>query len=194
MARKVISLILTALLAVSITGCGSSSKEDTSKKTSSETSQAEEKSEEDDDLEGEWAETLNLEDTKSKFEENLKEISKITDKLGIKYKKDEKAKTDDDTQINDKYIYFDNEDPEDNRIESMYFGMKTYGDDLSEGDISLKMSLKIDTDKIKKDGKFKFEDTSCKSYIESFSKQKDIDFSDIDSQIVEKIKDGELPA
>lgn len=76
----------------------------------------------------------------------------------------------------------------------MYFGMKTYGDDLSEGDISLKMSLKIDTDKIKKDGKFKFEDTSCKSYIESFSKQKDIDFSDIDSQIVEKIKDGELPA
>ncbi|WP_244833412.1 hypothetical protein [Clostridium sp. BJN0001] len=193
MARKVISLILTAFLAVSVMGCNKALGDSSSKETNSETSDIEEKAE-DDDLEGEWAKTLNLEDTKSKFEENLKEIEKVTDIFGIEYKKDEKSKTDNDIQINDKYIYFDNKDPEDNRIESMYFGMKTYGDDLSEGDISLKISLKINVDQIKKDSNFKFEDTSCKSYIESFSKQKDIDFSDIDKEIVQKIKDGELPS
>ena len=65
-----------------------------------------------------------------------------------------KIKKENQKSINDNSIYYDNDKPEANKIESMYFGMKTYGENLETGDISLKLSLKFDGESALKNNDF----------------------------------------
>jgi len=111
--------------------------------------------------------------------------------MGVKYTKDEKIKKEQEQSVNDNSIYYDNEKPEANKIESMYFGMKTYGEDLGTGDISLKLSLKFDGESAIKNNNFDLGKTSFNKYIEAFTDQQNRDYSDINKEIIDKLKNGE---
>ena len=78
-----------------------------------------------------------------------------------------------------------------NKIESMYFGMKTYGENLETGDICLKLSLKFDGENAIKNNDFDLGKTSFKKYIEAFVGQENIDYSDINKEIIDKLKNGD---
>jgi hypothetical protein len=118
-------------------------------------------------------------------------VENITKELGVKYTKDEKIKQENQQSVNDNSIYFDNDKPEANKIESMYFGMKTYGDNLETGDISLKLSLKFDGESAIKNNNFDLGKTSFNKYIQAFTDQENRDYSAINKEIIEKLKKGE---
>ena len=118
-------------------------------------------------------------------------MKEITDGLGGKYTNDEVIKKEEDTTITDNSIYFDNENPENNKIESMYFGLKIYGENLEEGVISLKLTLKFDGESAVKNNDLDLGKTSFVKYIEAFTGQSDRDYSDINKEILERLANGE---
>lgn len=114
----------------------------------------------------------------------------ITKGFGLKYEKDEKIREENDQKVNDDFIYYDNEKPEANKIESMYFGMKTYGDNLEKGDISLKLSLNFDGESAIKNNDFDLGKTAFDSYIKAFTGKESIDYSKINKEIIDGLKEG----
>ena len=140
---------------------------------------------------GTWAQNYTLDETKKLYEEKLSKMKEITDGLGVKYTNDEVIKKEEDTTITDNSIYFDNENPEKNKIESMYFGLKIYGENLEEGVISLKLTLKFDGENAMKNNDFDLGKTSFVKYIEAFTGQADRDYSDINKEILERLSNGE---
>ena len=189
LSKKIISVIMSLIVATSLIGCKNSSG-NAEKKT--ETATTEDNANKDDEnLEGKWAENYTLEETQKLFKEKLSKIENITKELGIKYTKDEKIKKENKESVNDNSIYFDNEKPEANKIESMYFGMKTYGENLETGDISLKLSLNFDGENAIKNNNFDLGKTSFNKYIQAFTDQENRDYSDINKEIIEKLKNGD---
>ena len=188
LSKKIISILMSLMVATSLIGCKTANV-NTEKKT--ETATEDKIDTDDENLEGKWAGKYTLEETQKLFKERLSKIENITKELGIKYTKDEKIKKQDTQSINDNSIYYDNDKPEPNKIESMYFGMKTYGDDLETGDISLKLSLKFDGENAIKNNDFDLGKTSFKKYIEAFVGQENIDYSDINKEIIDKLKNGD---
>jgi hypothetical protein len=186
--KKIISIFVSMIVATSLIACTNTAS-NTEKKTEATTeSNSDDK---DKNLEGKWAKNYTLEETQKLYKDKLAKIESITKDLGVKYTKDEKIKKESDQSINDNSIYFDNDKPEANKIESMYFGMKTYGDNLESGDITLKLSLKFDGDDAIKNNNFDLGKTSFKKYIEAFTDQENRDYSDINKQIIEKLKNGD---
>jgi len=173
------------MVATSLIGCKTANV-NTEKKTETATEDNDDKN-----LEGKWAKNYTLEETQKLFKEKLSKVENITKELGVKYTKDEKIKKQDTQSINDNSIYYDNDKPEANKIESMYFGMKTYGDNLETGDICLKLSLKFDGENAIKNNDFDLGKTSFKKYIEAFTEQTNVDYSDINKEIIEKLKNGD---
>lgn len=188
MSKKIISIVMSLIVLTSLTGC-KTAEGNAEKKT--ETVKEDNVDTDDKNLEGKWAKNYTLEETQNIFKEKLSKIENITKELGIKYTKDEKIEEKDKQSINDNSIYFDNDKPEANKIESMYFGMKTYGEDLETGDISLALSLKFDGESAIKNNDFDLGKTSFKKYIEAFTDEENIDYSDINEEIVSKLKNGD---
>lgn len=185
MSKKVISMIMSVVIAASLIGCGNANQTATDKNQTS----TEESS--DENLDGKWAKDYSLEETQKLFKDKLSKMESITKDLGVKYSKDDKVKKEKDESVDDNSIYFDNDKPEANKIESMYFGMKTYGDNLESGDITLKLSLNFDSESAIKNNDFDLGKTSFKKYIEAFTDQENADYSDISKEIVEKLKNGD---
>jgi len=190
LSKKIISIIVSLIVVTSLIGCQNSGGT-TETKAEKTTATEDKASDEDENLEGKWAEKYTLEETQKLFKEKLAKMETITKEIGIKYSKDEKIKEENKVSVNDNSIYYDNEKPEANKIESMYFGMKTYGESLESGDISLKLSLNFDGEKAIKDNNFDLGKTSFKKYIEAFTGQENRDYSDINKQLIEKLKNGE---
>ena len=188
MSKKIISILMSLMVAASFIGCKTANV-NTEKKT--ETATEDKVNTDDENLEGQWAKDYTLEETQKLFKERLSKMENITKELGVKYTKDEKIKKQDTQSINDNSIYYDNDKPEANKIESMYFGMKTYGEDLETGEISLKLSLKFDGENAIKNNDFDLGKTSFKKYIEAFVGQENIDYSDINKEIIDKLKNGD---
>lgn len=188
MPKKIISIFMSIVVATSLMACTSTAT-NTEKKT--ETTTENNSDDNDKSLEGKWAKNYTLGETQKLFKDKLSKMENITKDLGVKYSKDEKIKKENDQSINDNCIYFDNEKPEANKIESMYFGMKTYGDNLETGDITLKLSLKFDGEGAIKNNNFDLGKTSFKKYIEAFTDQQDRDYSNINKEIIEKLKNGD---
>ncbi|WP_271811731.1 hypothetical protein [Clostridium beijerinckii] len=188
MSKKVISILMSIIVAASLAGCKNAT--DSSIKKTDTTTESSTNSN-DDSLEGKWAKNYTLDQTQKLFKDKLSKMENITKDLGVKYTKDEKTRKEKDESVNDNSIYFDNEKPEVNKIESMYFGMKTYGDNLETGDISLKLSLNFDGESAIKNNNFDLGKTSFKKYIEAFTDQEGRDYSDINKQIIDKLKSGE---
>jgi hypothetical protein len=188
MSKKLISIFMSIVVAASLAACTNTTSNTEKKAETTTESQSDDK---DKALEGTWAKNYSLEQTQKLYKDRLAKIESITKESGLKYSKDEKVKKDNGQTVNDNSIYFDNPKPEANKVESMYFGMKTYGDDLATGDITLKLSLKFDGENAIKNNDFDLGKTSFKKYIEAFTGQKDKDYSDINKQIIEKLKNGD---
>lgn len=190
MSKKIISIFMSIIVAASLAGCGSS----INGKIASSTDGAEiieGSNSSDEELQGTWAQNYTLDETKKLYEEKLSKMKEITDGLGVKYTNDEVIKKEEDTTITDNSIYFDNENPENNKIESMYFGLKIYGENLEEGVISLKLTLKFDGKSAVKNNDLDLGKTSFVKYIEAFTGQSDRDYSDINKEILERLANGE---
>lgn len=188
MSKKIISVVMSLIVVTSLIGCKSTAG-NAQKKTETATEENVDKA--DENLEGTWAKNYTLEETQKLFKEKSSKMENITKELGIKYTKDEKIKNENQQSVNDNSIYYDNDKPEANKIESMYFGMKTYGENLEAGDISLKLSLRFDGESAIKKGDFDLGKTSFKKYIEAFTGQQNTDYSDINKEIIDKLKNGD---
>jgi hypothetical protein len=177
---------MSLIVVTSLIGC-SNLGNNAEKKT--ETVATENNSDKDDEnLEGKWAEKYKLDETQKIFKEKLSKMENITKELGIKYTKDEKIKKEKDESYNDNSMYYNNDKPEANKIESMYFGMKTYGEKLETGDISLKLSLNFDGENAIKNNNFDLGKTAFNKYIQAFTDQENKDYSAINKEIIEKLK------
>jgi len=186
--KRIISMVMSLVVVTSLIGCN---KADGNTKEKTETSTEDNVDAADKNLEGKWAKNYTLDETRKLFNERLSKIESITKELGIKYTKDEKIRQEKEQSINDNSLYFDNDKPEANKIESMYFGMKTYGENLETGDISLKLSLNFDGESAIKNNNFDLGKTSFKKYIEAFTDQENRDYSDINKEIISKLKNGD---
>ncbi len=194
MSKKIISIFMSIFVAASFVGCGSSNNENNSAKSVSSTENSENDTEtasSDEVTEGTWAKNYTLDEVKKMYEEKLTKMKEITDGLGVKYSDDEVIKKEDDTTITDKSIYFDNENPEKNKIESMYYGLKIYGENLEEGVISLKLTLNFDGENAVKNKDFDLGKTSFNKYIEAFTGESNRDYSSINKEIVDRLSNGE---
>lgn len=188
MSKRIMSLVIGLIIATSLIGCsGNGSKNN---KSQGKADVSVESKTEDSDLEGAWAENYTLEQTKGFYKEYLNKMENITKDFGLKYEKDEKIREENDQKVNDNFIYYDNEKPEANKIESMYFGMKTYGDNLEKGDISLKLSLNFDGESAIKNNNFDLGKTAFNSYIKAFTGKENIDYSKINKEIIDGLKEG----
>ncbi|MBW6408802.1 hypothetical protein [Clostridium weizhouense] len=187
MSKKICSIIITLLISTSLAGCINIKGNDKEKDINSKT-KTEQKSE---NLEGSWAKNYSLDQTKSFFNSYLYKMEQITKELELDYSKEDVVKEEKDQIINTKSIYFDNKDPQANKMESMYFGMKIFDEDLSSGEIELKLSLKFDSKGAIENGDFDLGKTSFKRYIETFTGKIDRDYSSINKQIIDRLKNGE---
>ena len=190
MSKKRVSIVMSLVVASSLIGCGNNSGKDSADNAKSvETASVSDSSNE--ESEGKWAENYTLDEVKKLYEDNLSKMKKITDDLGVKYTSDEVIKKEDGKSITDKSIYFDNENPENNKMESMYYGLKIYGENLEEGLICLKLTLKFDAESAVKNNDFDLGKTSFAKYIEAFTGETDRDYSSINKELLERLKNGE---
>ena len=193
MSKKIMSIFMSLIVAASFVGCGSNSNENkVNKENSTDASESVNNNDSsNEESEGKWAQNYTLDETKKLYEENLKKMKDITDELGVEYTNDEVIKKEDDTTITEDSIYFDNENPENNKIESMYYGLKIYGENLEEGVISLKLTLKFNGENAVKNNDFDLGKTSFTKYIEAFTGESNRDYSEINKEILERLASGE---
>ncbi len=191
MSKKIVSIFMSLIVAASLAGCGKSTDENSSNAKTANPTESANNAVTNEQAEGKWAQNYTLDETKKLYEEKLSKMKEITDELGVKYSSDEVIKKEDDKTITDKSIYFDNENPENNKIESMYYGLKIYGENLEEGVISLKLTLKFDGENAVKNNDLDLGKTSFAKYISAFTGEADRDYSDINKEILEKLASGD---
>lgn len=186
MSKKLIALVLGTMMTVSLVGCvNKENKEENAKKFS--ISNNEKYS----DLDGEWSKDITLKTFDEKFDELFVQVRDKSKYYGLTFneKGDESVKQEKGRTISKKYIYFDNESPEKNRLESLYFVRKLFGDDLSSGQITMKLSLNFDGEgALTGENKFDFADTSLAAYSEIMTREKDRDYSKINEEIIKILK------
>ena len=191
MSKKIVSIFMSLIVAVSIVGCGKITDGNSSNKKTTNSTESVDNTVTDKSSEGKWAKDYTLDETKKLYEEKLSKIKKITEELGVKYSCDEVIKKEDNKTITDNSIYFDNKNPENNKIESMYYGLKIYGDNLEEGVISLKLTLKFDSEQAVKNNDLDLGRTSLAKYISAFTGEDNRDYSGINKEILEKLSNGD---
>lgn len=173
---------MSLIVATSLIGCGSSNTNEEAKNDNG-AAQTEDNGiklvENTDDFEGSWAKNYSLKQVQGFYKDYEAKVEKITKDLGLEYSKEENIKEENDQTVNEKIIYFDNENPDNNKMESMYFGLKTYGEDLSSGQIILKLSLKFDGEKAVRDNSFDLGKTTFAKYIAAITGQPDRNYSDL---------------
>lgn len=193
MSKKILGIVMSMIVATSLVGCGSIGGDNTksSKSTSQVGSDNTKTSEEDSQLQGEWAKNLTLDETKKIFETKLKKMKEVTKECGIDYSTDESSKNYDNTYITENSIYYDNKDAAANKISNMSFGLKLYGEKLESGVIELKVLLNFDSENAIKNNNFDLGKTSIAKYIAAFTGEENRDYSNINKEIIEKLKAGE---
>lgn len=188
MIKKIVGLLVTTTLLVSLAACGSSNQKES---TSQDTKSAElniDNQEQFKDLKGYWIKDFTHEDFVNKSNNVMKDIENKTKDFGLDYKKEDQVKEISGVTASVKSIYLDNKNPETNKLESMQFESQLMGEAQDSGRIQLKLSLKIDGNAIKKDNKFNLGDTSLAEYSQIMTGAKDRNFNDINKKIVDIIK------
>lgn len=182
MSKRIIALCMGVLVSLSIIGCGKSETvENVETKTATEQKY--------DELQGEWAKDRGLDDLKKNYYEILKKVEEKTNNYGLEYSKEGPiVKEVNGETVNHEYIYLENKKPEKNRLESLYFGMKIFGDDLSSGQIAMKTSLNFDGEGAIKKGEFDFGDTSLAAYSSIMTGDQNRSYKDINNKIIEILK------
>lgn len=185
MSKKIVSLIMAGVLVFSLVGCGKNKEEEQAAPKVAAIS-FEEKY---DNLQGPWATNIKLEEAETKHKELSKKMEDQTKAYGLNYEKEDIVKeTEDGLRIGDSFIYLDNEKPEKNKLESLYFGMKTFGSEKEAGQIQLKVSLNFDGEQALNDKNFNFGETSLAKFSSIFTGIEDRNFKDINAKILEVLK------
>ncbi|MDR5586165.1 MULTISPECIES: hypothetical protein [Clostridium] len=186
MSKRICAILMSLIITTSLIGCigidSNKAEDNNNAKAVTEAKNS------DENLQGSWAEDYSLEKTKGYFKDYLSKMEKVTEELGMKYSKEDVVKENDGNTISVNSIYFDNEKPDPNKIESMYFGMKVFGEDLSSGEIELKLSLNFDSAEAIKSGNFDLGNTSFNKYIAAFTGQSSRNYSEINKQIIDGLK------
>jgi hypothetical protein len=178
MLKKVLLILVSGIMAASLVSCGNSKKQEVS-----ETKEPVKVEEKVFIGEGEWASDYTKDQVSvlnSEISTRIEDVARFYD---LEYSKEEKVKESNGETINDNNIYVDNLNPEPNRMESMYYGFKMYGEDMASGSLNLKIGFKLDVDQIKTEDKFNFEETSIAEFSEAMTNNPERDYSDLDSQI-----------
>jgi len=187
MIRKTLIAILSGIMAVSLVACSPSSNV---KNEESNTAQSARAVEKDEPFigEGEWANDYTRDKVSALNDEITARMEEAANFYGLEYVKKEKISDDNGVSVNDKYVYFDNLNPEPNRMESMYYGFKTYGSDMASGSLNLKIGFKLDLDQIKDEDKFDLKETSISTFSEAMTNDSERDYSEINAKIIDIVK------
>lgn len=185
MKRNVIALALCTVLAISVVGCSSNNTEN--KNIASDNSKI--AIEDTDILSGTWSEDYSRDEVKSLFDKALASVESTAKGYSLEYEVTEnEIKEENGESTNDTYIYLDI--PEAERLESMYFGFKQYGSDLASGKLEMKMGYNLDRKTILEGQKFEFENLSLAAFSQAFTGDYDRDYTELDKQIYDIIKNG----
>lgn len=184
MSKKIISALLIGVLSItSLVGCSNKDEKDNNETTTAINSENKY-----DNLNGEWATDLTLDELKENYASLLSQVEEKNRYYGLEYETKEDVKETKEELVNENYMYLENENAEKNRLESAYLGMKTYGEDLSKGQIIMKLVLNFDGEKALSEEKFDFGETSLSEYSSIMTKEKERDYEIINEQIIEKLK------
>lgn len=184
MLKKVLVVLLSTILTFSVVGCSNSNNNETQENQI----KVEAENEETFIGNGTWAEDYTRDEVIAFNNEISSRVEEAVNFYGMDYTKEEVVKELNGDTINDNSIYFDNLNPEPNRIESMYYGMKIYGSDLSSGSLNLKIGFKLDIDLIKEEGKFDLKETSISTFSEAMTNNIDRDYTEINEKIIDIVK------
>lgn len=184
MSKKIISALLIGILSVtSLTGCSNKDEKDNKETTTATNSENKY-----DNLTGEWATDLTLDELKESYASLLSQVEEKNRYYGLEYEMKEDVQETKEELVNENYMYLVNENAEKNRLESAYFGMKTYGEDLSKGQIIMKIVLNFDGERALNEENFDFGETSLAKYSSIMTKEEERDYEIINEQIIEKLK------
>ena len=185
MKRNVIALALCTVLAISVVGCSSNNTEN--KNIASDNSKI--AIEDTDILSGTWSEDYSRDEVKSLFDKALASVESTAKGYSLEYEVTEnEIKEENGESTNDTYVYLDI--PEAERLESMDFGFKQYGSDLASGKLEMKMGYNLDRKTILEGQKFEFENLSLAAFSQAFTGNYERDYTELDKQIYDIIKNG----
>lgn len=175
MGRKLIAVLICGILTFSLVSCkhnsGKIEKETPKVKVEERV------------IEGTWAKDYTKDEITSFHEDIMSKVEDLTKIYELKYEKKEIVKEENGVTVNSNEIYVDNLNPEPNRLESMYYGFKIYGEDLSQGQILMKLGFNLDNKTIKEAGEFDFKETSITSYSQAFTGVNDRDYTELNNKI-----------
>lgn len=182
MKKKAISLALIMVLAISAVGC-SSNNDNVSEENKNKTI------ENIDVLPGKWSQDYTREEVQELYEKSLASVESTAKGYSLDYTiTEDEIKEENGESVNDTYVYFDIPDAE--RLESLYFGFKQYGSDLSSGKLEMKLGYKLNKQLILEAGKFEFENISLSAFSQAFTGDYDRDYTELDKQIYEAVKNS----
>ena len=188
MKKKILALMLSSMITITIVGC---SNDNNQTNVVSEDSAVQLRQVE--TLPGEWSNDYTRDEVKALYEEGLARVISTTEGYSLDYSVVEnEIKEENGISVNDNYIYFDNENPEKNRLESMYYGFKQFGSDLASGQICMKLGFNLDKESIIEIGEFNIEELSLSAYSAAFTGDYDRDYTELNKEIYDIIegKDG----
>ena len=188
MIKKFLVAILSGVMITSLVSCSASNNKKVDESNMAAKSSITENEEASFIGEGEWATDYTREEVTALNEEITARMEEVCNFLGLEYIKEEKIKEENSESVNDKYIYFDNLNPEPNKIESMYYGFKTYGSNMAKGNLNLKIGLKLDLDQIKNEEKFDLKETSISNFSEAMTNDIERDYTEINEKIIDIVK------
>lgn len=182
MKKKAISLALIMVLAISAVGC-SSNNDNVSEENKNKTI------ENIDVLPGKWSQDYTREEVQELYKKSLASVESTAKGYSLDYTiTEDEIKEENGESVNDTYVYFDIPDAE--RLESLYFGFKQYGSDLSSGKLEMKLGYKLNKQIILEAGKFEFENISLSAFSQAFTGDYDRDYTELDKQIYEAVKNS----
>lgn len=182
MKKKAISLALIMVLAISAVGC-SSNNDNVSEENKNKTI------ENIDVLPGKWSQDYTREEVQELYKKSLASVESTAKGYSLDYTiTEDEIKEENGESVNDTYVYFDIPDAE--RLESLYFGFKQYGSDLSSGKLEMKLGYKLNKQLILEAGKFEFENISLSAFSQAFTGDYDRDYTELDKQIYEAVKNS----
>ncbi len=179
MNKKINMLILTAMITLSITGCASSKEV---KVPENKVKSIEENIE----LTGSWSADYTREEVEELYQEGLARVEQKVLFYGLEdiYTiVENEISTENNVSVNSSYIYLDIEEPESNRLESMYYGFKQFNSDLSIGQLTMKLSMNLDKEAYIENGVFNFEESSFAAFSEAFTGVSQRDYTKLNEQI-----------
>ena len=175
MGRKLIAVLICGILTFSLVSC-TNKTEKIEKSTSK--AKVEERV-----IEGTWAKDYTKDEITTFHNSIMSNVENLTNNYELKYEKKEVVKEESGEIVNSNEIYVENLNPEPNRLETMYYGFKIYCEDMSQGQLLLKIGFKLDTNIIKETEGFDLKETSIASYSQAVTGVEDRDYTDLNNKI-----------